>query len=56
VANRISTIRRETQETNISLELILDGSGKQQISTGLRMFDHLLAQLARHGAFDMKLS
>jgi len=56
VAKRISTIRRETQETNISLELIIDGSGKQQISTGLRMFDHLLAQLARHGAFDMKIS
>ena len=56
MAKRISTIRRETQETNISLELILDGSGKQQISTGLRMFDHLLAQLARHGTFDMKLS
>jgi len=56
VANRLSVIKRETRETNISLELNIDGSGEWEISTGIRMFDHLLAQLARHGIFDIKIS
>jgi len=56
VANRLSVIKRETGETNISLELNVDGSGKCEVSTGIRMFDHLLAQLARHGIFDIKIS
>jgi imidazoleglycerol-phosphate dehydratase len=56
VANRLSVIKRETRETNISLEINIDGSGEWEISTGIRMFDHLLAQLARHGIFDIKIS
>ncbi len=56
MANRKSTIKRETMETNISLELNIDGSGKREISTGIRMFDHMLAQLAQHGLFDIKIS
>jgi len=56
VANRLSIIKRETRETNISLELNIDGSGKCEVNTGIRMFDHLLAQLARHGIFDIKIS
>jgi imidazoleglycerol-phosphate dehydratase len=56
VANRISIIKRETKETNISLELNVDGSGKYEIETGLKMFDHLLDQLAYHGVFDIKIS
>ncbi len=56
MANRTSTIKRETKETNISLELNLDGSGNYDMVTGIRMFDHLLAQLARHGVFDIKIS
>jgi len=56
VANRLSIIKRETRETNISLELNIDGSGKCEMNTGIRMFDHLLAQLARHGIFDIKIS
>ncbi len=56
MANRISIIKRETKETNISLELNVDGSGKYEIETGLKMFDHLLAQLAYHGVFDIKIS
>jgi imidazoleglycerol-phosphate dehydratase len=52
----MTTIRRETKETNISLELNLDGSGKWETNTGIRMLDHLLAQLARHGLFDIKIS
>ena len=56
MANRQSTIKRETKETNITLELNLDGSGKWEINTGIKMFDHLLAQVAQHGRFDLKIS
>jgi imidazoleglycerol-phosphate dehydratase len=45
---------RNTQETSIGLEMDLDGSGKWgKITTGIRMFDHLLSQLAQHGKFDI---
>jgi len=56
MAERTATTRRETQETNVSLEFVVDGKGDFEITTGIRMFDHLLAQLARHGAFDLKVS
>ncbi len=56
MGERIATIKRETKETNISLELDIDGSGKWEIKTGIQMFDHLLAQLAQHGRFDLKIS
>jgi len=55
MANRTSVIKRETKETNINLGLNIDGSGKWEITTGIKMFDHLLSQLARHGAFDIKI-
>jgi len=56
VANRIAVVKRETRETNISLELDIDGTGKYEIDTGIKMFDHLLSQVARHGRFDLKIS
>jgi len=58
IAARFSIVKREreTKETNISLELNIDGSGQYEINTGIPMLDHLLAQLARHGVFDIKLS
>jgi len=56
VANRVSIIKRETKETNISLELDIDGGGEWNINTGIKMLDHLLSQLARHGVFDIKIS
>jgi len=52
----MSVIKRETKETNVALELNIDGRGKWEMNTGIRMFDHLLAQLARHGVFDIKIS
>jgi len=52
---RKSVISRETKETNISLELNIDGSGRWDVNTGIRIFDHLLSQLARHGLFDIKI-
>ncbi len=54
--NREAIIKRETKETNISLELDIDGGGNYEMVTGIRMFDHLLSQLAKHGIFDIKVS
>ena len=56
IANRLSVVNRETRETNISLELNVDGSGRWEINTGIKMFDHLLSQVAQHGRFDLKVS
>ncbi len=53
---RKAIVKRGTKETNISLELNLDGSGKWEINTRIKMFDHLLSQLAQHGRFDLKIS
>ncbi len=53
---RTATIKRETKETRVRLELKLDGSGRWQISTGIKMFDHLLSQMAQHGRFDLKIT
>jgi imidazoleglycerol-phosphate dehydratase len=52
---RAATIKRETKETQVSLELKLDGSGRWQISTGIKMFDHLLSQMVQHGRFDLEI-
>ena len=56
MAKRQAVVKRKTKETNISLELNIDGSGKWEINTGIKMFDHFLAQVAQHGRFDMKIS
>jgi len=56
MASRTAAIKRETRETNIRLELNIDGAGKDDIATGIRIFDHLLAQVARHGLFDITIS
>ncbi len=53
---RSSVVRRETRETNISVELAIDGSGKYEINTSISMLDHLLSQMARHGLFDIKIT
>ena len=53
---RIVKQQRTTHETDITLELNLDGTGKSAISTGLAFFDHILDQLARHGGMDISLS
>ncbi|MFC2025283.1 imidazoleglycerol-phosphate dehydratase HisB [Chloroflexota bacterium] len=56
MVSRLANVKRETKETNISLELNLDGSGQYEINTGIKMFDHLLSQVAQHGRFDIKIS
>lgn len=50
------THQRSTKETEIQLELNLDGSGKAEIETGILFFDHMLEQIARHGAVDLKIA
>ena len=55
MGDRISVIERKTAETDIRLELNIDGTGTYDITTGISMFDHLLSQFARHGRFDIKL-
>jgi imidazoleglycerol-phosphate dehydratase len=49
------SLRRTTRETDIRLRLDLDGRGKASIETGIRFFDHMLEQVARHGAMDLDL-
>ncbi len=53
---RKTAIKRNTKETNISLSLNLDGTGKSSIQTGLNFFDHMLDQIARHGLIDLELT
>lgn len=50
---RIATVERNTNETQISLTLALDGTGKADCSTGIGFFDHMLEQLAHHGMLDL---
>ena len=53
---RKAHINRITTETDIDLELCLDGTGEYEISTGCGFLDHMLELFTRHGSFDMKLS
>ncbi len=48
-------VRRKTTETDVAIELTLDGKGRYKVETGLPFFDHMLAQLVRHGLFDLTL-
>ena len=51
--NRIASVNRKTKETDIRMELSLDGNGKYDVSTGIGFFDHMLEGFAKHGFFDM---
>lgn len=52
---RIAQIQRKTRETQIQVELNLDGAGIHEILTGVGFLDHMLSQLAWHGLFDLRL-
>ena len=53
--SRQADVERVTKETGIRLSLVVDGSGKAHISTGVGFFDHMLDGFARHGLFDLSL-
>ena len=53
---RIATCVRKTKETDITMVLNLDGTGKTNIQTGIGFFDHMLEGFARHGLFDLEVS
>ena len=54
--NRRAVVNRNTKETQIHIELNLEGSGKSKINTGLGFFDHMLDQLAKHGGLDLTVN
>lgn len=53
--NRTASVYRKTNETEIQINLNLDGNGKSNIQTGLAFFDHMLDQLSRHGQMDLDI-
>jgi imidazoleglycerol-phosphate dehydratase len=54
-APRKATVERTTAETSIELTVVLDGTGAVEVETGLPFFDHMLAQLGRHGGLDLTI-
>jgi imidazoleglycerol-phosphate dehydratase len=52
---RTATVRRETRETKITVELNLDGTGAAKLSIGLPFLEHMLEQVARHGMVDLRI-
>ena len=52
---RQAKVTRNTKETQISVSLNLDGSGKSKLATGVPFLDHMLDQVARHGVFDLEV-
>lgn len=53
--SRTATIKRQTAETSVELQLTLDGTGESHIDTGIGFFDHMLTLLAKHGLFDLQV-
>jgi imidazoleglycerol-phosphate dehydratase len=53
--SRTGSVARKTKETDLSVEIDLDGTGKSEVSTGIPFFDHMLETLCKHGALDGKI-
>lgn len=56
LTERTVTVKRDTKETKIDIILNLEGNGKAKINTGLAFFDHMLDQIAKHGAMDLEIT
>ena len=52
---RVASLTRKTKETDIRVDLNLDGSGQYEVETGIPFFDHMLESFAKHGLFDLRL-
>jgi imidazoleglycerol-phosphate dehydratase len=55
MTNRVATVTRSTAETQISVRLDLDGTGRFVTETGIGFFDHMLSHIAKHGVFDLEV-
>lgn len=55
IAPRTATIERKTNETSVTVDINLDGTGKSSVNTGLGFLDHMLEQIARHGTVDLAI-
>ena len=53
---RVGTVARTTKETNVTVQLSLDGTGATEIETGLPFFDHMLQQLGKHASWDLSVT
>jgi imidazoleglycerol-phosphate dehydratase len=53
---RAASLERKTRETDVRVEIDLDGTGEYEISTGIAFFDHMLESFAKHGLFDLRLA
>ncbi len=53
--SRTASVERDTKESKVSIQLDLDGTGTAQVDTGVPFFDHMLAQLGKHGGFDLSV-
>ena len=53
--DRVSTLERKTNETDVKISLNLDGTGVYSVETGIGFFDHMLTGFAKHGFFDLSL-
>ena len=53
--NRVGKVSRKTKESDVSVEINLDGTGNVSIETGVPFYDHMLSQLGKHAAFDLKI-
>ena len=53
---RTASLQRKTRETDVRVEIDLDGTGEYEISTGIAFFDHMLESFAKHGLFDLRLA
>ena len=56
MSERIVNVSRNTLETQISVQLNLDGSGQSKFDTGIPFLEHMLEQIARHGSFDLEVA
>ncbi|UCG49060.1 MAG: imidazoleglycerol-phosphate dehydratase HisB [Phycisphaerales bacterium] len=54
--NRIAKVHRQTKETDVTLEINLDGVGKYELDTGIGFLDHMLTHLSKHGKIDLAVS